>query len=73
VADGLNLMYYPHRSTDSTRSVIVSPVGEGNPRLSSTVNLADVLNTEQDHAPDELSRARAEVAELRAEHVERSH
>jgi hypothetical protein len=33
VADGLNLKYYPRRSTGSTRSVIVSPVGEGNPRL----------------------------------------
>jgi hypothetical protein len=35
--------------------VIVSPVGEDNPRLSSTVNLAAVLNTELDHALDELS------------------
>jgi hypothetical protein len=33
VADGLNLKYYPRRSTGSTRSVIVSPAGEGNPRL----------------------------------------
>jgi hypothetical protein len=41
--------------------------------LSSTVNLAAVLNTELDHALDELSRARAEVAELRAERVERCH
>jgi hypothetical protein len=31
VADGLDLKYYPHRSTDSARGVIVSPVGEGNP------------------------------------------
>jgi hypothetical protein len=42
--------------------VIVSPVGEDNPRLSSTVNLATMLNTELDHALDELSRARAEIA-----------
>jgi hypothetical protein len=49
--------------------VVVSPVGEDNPRLSSTVNLAAVLNTELDHALDELSRARAEIAQLRAERV----
>jgi hypothetical protein len=53
--------------------VIVSPVGEDNPRLSSTVNLAVVLNTELDHALDELSRARAEIALLRAECAERRH
>jgi hypothetical protein len=57
VADGLNL--------SSTGGVVVSPVGEDNPRLSSTVNLAAVLNTELDHALDELSRAHAEVAQLR--------
>jgi hypothetical protein len=53
--------------------VIVSPVGEDNPRLSSTVNLAAVLNTKLDHALDELSRARAEIALLRAERAERRH
>jgi hypothetical protein len=53
--------------------VIVSPIGEDNPRLSSTVNLAVVLNTELDHALDELSRARAEVAQLQAERAERRH
>jgi hypothetical protein len=58
VADGLNLKYYPHRPSGSTRGVIVSLVGEDNPRLISTVNLATVLNTELDHALDELSRAR---------------
>jgi hypothetical protein len=41
--------------------------------LSSTVNLAAVLNTELDHALDELSRARAEIAQLRAERAERRH
>jgi hypothetical protein len=46
VADGLNLKYYPRRPSGSTGGVIVSPVGEDNPRLSSTVNLAVVLNTE---------------------------
>jgi hypothetical protein len=51
--------------------VIVSPVGEDNPRLSSTVNLAVMLNTELDHALDELSRARVEIAQLRAERAER--
>jgi hypothetical protein len=73
VADGLNLKYYPRRPSDSTGGVIVSPVGEDNPRLSSTVNLAVVLNTELDHALDELSRARAEIAQLRAQRVERRH
>jgi hypothetical protein len=53
--------------------VIVSPIGEDNLRLSSTVNLAAVLNTELDHALDELSRARAEIALLRAERAERRH
>ena len=66
VADGLNLKYYPCRPSGSTGGVIVSPVGEDNPRLSSIVNLAAVLNTNLDDALDELSRAHAEVAELRA-------
>jgi hypothetical protein len=73
VADGLNLKYYPRRPSSSTGGVVVSPVGEDNPRLSSTVNLAIVLNTELDHALDELSRARAEIAQLRAERAEHSH
>jgi hypothetical protein len=67
VADGLDLKYYPHRSTGSAGGVIVSPVGEGNPRLNNMVNLAVVLNTELDHALDELGKVRAKVAELRAE------
>ena len=62
VADGLNLRYYPRRPSSSTGGVVVSPVGEDNPRLSSTVNPAAVLNTELDHALDELSRAHAEIA-----------
>ena len=73
VADGLNLRYYPRRPSGSRGGVVVSPVGEDNPRLSSTVNLAVVLNTELDHALDELSRARAEIAQLRAERAERRH
>jgi hypothetical protein len=73
VADGLNLRYYPRRPTGSTESVVVSPVGEDNPRLSSTVNLVAVLNTELDHSLDELSRARTEIAELRAELAEHRH
>jgi hypothetical protein len=73
VADGLNLKYYPHHPSGSTGGMIVSPVGEDNPRLSSTVNLAVVLNTELDHALDELSMARAEIAQLRAERPERRH
>jgi hypothetical protein len=73
VADGLNLKYYPHCPSGSTGGVIVSPVGEDNNRLSSTVNLATVLNTELDHALDELSRARAEIAQLWAERTERRH
>jgi hypothetical protein len=67
VADGLDLKYYPRRSTGSAGGVIVSPVGEGNPRLSSMVNLVAMLNTGLDHALDELGKVRAEVAELRAE------
>jgi hypothetical protein len=73
VADGLNLKYYPCRPSGSTGGVIVSPVGEDNPRLSSTVNLAAVLNTELDHELNELSRACAEIAQLRAERVECRH
>jgi hypothetical protein len=61
VADGLDLKYYPRRSTGSAGGVIVSLVGEGNPRLSSMVNLATVLNTELDHALDELGKVRAKV------------
>jgi hypothetical protein len=67
VADGLDLKYYPRSSTGSAGGVIVSLVSEGNPRLSSMVNLAVVLNIELDHALDELGKVRAEVAELRAE------
>jgi hypothetical protein len=67
VADGLDLKYYPRRSTDNAGGVIVSLVGEGNPRLSSMVNLVAVLNTELDHALDELGKVRAEVEELHAE------
>jgi hypothetical protein len=73
VVDGLNLRYYPHHPYSSTGGVVVSPVSEDNPRLSSTVNLATMLNTELDHALDELSRARAEIAQLRAERAERRH
>jgi hypothetical protein len=73
VADGLNLWYYPRHPSGSTGGVVVSPVGEDNPRLSSTVNLAAVLNTKLDHALDDLSRARAEIAQLRAERAEHRH
>jgi hypothetical protein len=69
VADNLDLKYYPRRSTDSTRDVIVSPVGEGNPRLNNMVNLVAVLNTELDHALDELGKVRTKVAELREDCV----
>jgi hypothetical protein len=71
VADGLDLKYYPHRSTGSAGGVIFSPVGEGNPRLNNMVNLVAMLNTELDHTLDELGKARAEIAELRAERVAR--
>jgi hypothetical protein len=67
VADDLDLKYYPRRSTGSAGGVIVSPVGEGNPRLNNMVNLADMLNTELDHALDESGKVRAEVTELHAE------
>jgi hypothetical protein len=69
VADGLDLKYYPCHLTGSAGGVIVSPVGEGNPRLNSMVNLVVMLNTELDHALDELGKVRAEVAEFRAERV----
>jgi hypothetical protein len=69
VADGLDLKYYPRRSTGSTRGVILSPVVEGNPRLSTMVNLVVVLNTELNHALDKLGKARAEIAKLRAKHA----
>jgi hypothetical protein len=67
VTGGLDLKYYPRRSTGSAGGVIVSPVGEGNLRLNNMVNLVAVLNTELDHALDELGKVRAKVAELRAE------
>jgi hypothetical protein len=51
--------------------VIVSLVGEGNPRLNSMVNLVVVLNTELDHALDKLGKVGAEVAELRAKRAPR--
>jgi hypothetical protein len=53
VVDGLDLRYYSRRPPGSIRGVIVSPVGEDNPRLSSTINLVVVLNTELDHALDD--------------------
>jgi hypothetical protein len=67
VSDGLYLKFYPRHSTGSAGGVIVSPISEGNPKLNSMVNLAAVLNTELDHALDELGKVRVEVAELRAE------
>jgi hypothetical protein len=67
VADGLDLKYYPCRLIGSAGGVIVSPVGEGNPRLNNMVNLAVVLNTELDHTLHELGKVQAEVVELRAE------
>jgi hypothetical protein len=45
VADDLDLKYYPRRSTGNVGGMIVLPVGEGNPRLRSMVNLVAVLNT----------------------------
>jgi hypothetical protein len=62
VAYGLNLRYYPCCPSGRTGGMVVSSVGEDNPWLSSTVNLAIVLNMELDHALDELSRAHAEIA-----------
>jgi hypothetical protein len=67
VADGLDLKYDPHRSISSAGGVIVSPVVDGNPRLSNMVNLVVMLNTELDHALDKLGKVRVEVAELRVE------
>jgi hypothetical protein len=67
VADGLDLKYYPRHLTGSAGGVIVSPVGEGNPRLNSMVILVTMLNAEVDHALDELGKVWAEVVEQRAE------
>jgi hypothetical protein len=67
VADDFDLKYYPLRSTDNAGGVIVSPVGDDNPRLNNTVNLVAVLNTELDNALDELCKVRAEVVESHAE------
>jgi hypothetical protein len=53
--------------------MVVSPVGEYNPRLSSTINLGAMLNTELNHALDKLCRARAEIAQLQAERAEHRH
>jgi hypothetical protein len=69
VADGLDLKYYPRRSTGSAGGAIVSPVGEGNPRLNNMVKLVAVLNTKLDHTLDEFGKVRTEVAELCAERV----
>jgi hypothetical protein len=73
VANGLNLKYYPRRLTGGNGGVIASPVGEGNSILSNMVNLVVVLNSKLGHAFDELGKARAKIAELRAERVERRH
>jgi hypothetical protein len=73
VAGGLDLKYYLCSSTDCIGGVIVSPVGEGNPKLTSMVNLVVVLNIELDHTLDELGKARAEIAELCVECAERRH
>jgi hypothetical protein len=71
VADSLDLKYYPCRSTNGVGGVIVSPFCEGNPRLNNMVNLVVLLNTELDHALDELGKARALIAELRVERAAR--
>jgi hypothetical protein len=71
VADDLDLKYYPRRSTSSVGGEIVSPVGEGNHRLNSMVNLVAALNIELDHALDELGKVREEVAELCVERAAR--
>jgi glucokinase len=60
VADGLVLKYYPRRSTNSAGGVIVSPIGDVNPRLNNMVNLTAVLNTELHHTLDELGQGSGE-------------
>jgi hypothetical protein len=45
VTDGLNLRYYPHRPASNTESVVVSPIGEDNPRLSSIINPLAIEST----------------------------
>jgi hypothetical protein len=73
VADGLNLRYYPRCPTGSVESMVISAIGEDHPRVSTTVNLVVMLNTKLDHSLDDLSRARAEIVELRAEWAECRH
>jgi hypothetical protein len=73
VADDLDLKYYPRRLTGSTKGVIVSPIGDDNPRFSNMVNLVPMLNTELDHTLDELGKARGEIVELHVERAERHH
>lgn len=58
VENDLNIRYYPCCPSGSATGTIVSPIGEGNLRLSVQVNLVVVLTTELDHALDEQSRAR---------------
>jgi hypothetical protein len=53
--------------------VVVSHVSEGNPRMSTTVNLVTMLNIELDHSLNKLSRAHMEIVELRAERAECFH
>jgi hypothetical protein len=62
VADGLDPRYYPRYPSHSTRGIVVSPIDEDNPWLSSTINLAVVLNIELDDALDGLCRSCAEIA-----------
>jgi hypothetical protein len=71
VADGLDLKYYPRRSIGSAGGVSASPVGEGNPMLNNMVNLVAVLNTELDHALDELGKVRQRLRNcvLSAQHA----
>lgn len=70
LADDLNIRYYTHHHSGSVESVIVSPIGEGKPRLSAEANPIAVLTTELDHSLDKLSRARKELMKLCVELVE---
>jgi hypothetical protein len=43
VGDGLNIKYYSCHPSGSEAGAIVSPVGEGNPRLIAETNIVGIL------------------------------
>jgi hypothetical protein len=68
--DDLCIKYYPHWLGGSMTSSIVSPLDEGNLRLDAHTDLTMVLNTELDHALDELCQTSERLWKMGAELVE---